>query len=147
MIEMGDNALAEDCPLTVDYGAMANRTGRTSQESILAREALRNKAESLMMTFVEKLEEDQIEAMINTLFKKDGEEPDMREILVVALMRYMRETGTDGSSTNSIQAVIEMMHPFTDQIMVEIGHAIRDGSMSEDGNDIVMFFDTATGDE
>ncbi|TKA25631.1 hypothetical protein B0A54_17425 [Friedmanniomyces endolithicus] len=38
----------------------------------------------------------------------------------------------------TIQAVIEMMHPFTDQVMVEIGHAIRDGSMSEAGNDIVM---------
>ena len=57
------------------------------------------------------------------------------------------ETSSDGPTSESIEAVIKMMSPFTSANMMEVGHAIRDGSMSTDGNDIVMFFNTIVSDE
>jgi len=124
-----------------------NRLGSTSQDAIQAMQALRQKATDLMMSFVENMEEDHVEAMMKTLFVEDDEELDMSEILTVALMRYMKETGGEGPSGESIAAVIKMMEPFGDQIMDEMGHVLRDASVAVDGDGIVTFFDTAAMDE
>jgi hypothetical protein len=124
-----------------------NRPGSTSQHAIQAMQALRERATELMMSFVEKMEEDHIEAMMKVLFVEDDEELAMSEILIVALMRYMKETGSEGPSPESITAVIKMMEPFGDQIMDEMGHALRDASVAMDGDAIVTFFDTAAMDE
>jgi hypothetical protein len=124
-----------------------NRPGGTSQDAIQARQALRQKATDLMMSFVEKMEEDHVEAMMKTLFVEDDEELDMSEILIVALMRYMNETGGNSPSSESVEAVIRMMEPFGSQIMDEVGHAIRDASVAAEGDGIVTFFDTAAMDD
>ncbi len=130
-----------------------NSIGATSQESIHAMEVLRSTATNMMMGMIEALNEsgdlddDAIEAMITTLFVEDGEELDMREILIVALMRYMKETNGKRPTKESMETLIGMMRPFTTEIMNEVAQTIRKGSMDEDGDTIVTFFDTVALDE
>ncbi|KAK5162691.1 uncharacterized protein LTR77_011244 [Saxophila tyrrhenica] len=133
-------------------GGNPNTIGSTSQESIQAMQALRDTASNMMMSAIEALngsgdlDDDGIEAMTTTLFVDEGEDLDMREILIVALMRYMKETSGGKPTKESMEAIIDMMRPFTKEIMNEVGHTIRDGSLAEDDR-IVTFFDTAASDE
>ncbi|TKA74647.1 hypothetical protein B0A55_07961 [Friedmanniomyces simplex] len=68
------------------------------QQSIEAIQALRDKATSFMETFLEKLEEEEIEPIIRPLFVEEGEELAMNELLIVALVKYMRQNGGNGPS-------------------------------------------------
>ncbi|KAH9827837.1 CMGC/SRPK protein kinase [Teratosphaeria destructans] len=109
-------------------------------ESMDAMSRLRDGAVSLMMSFVEKMDEDQVQAMMAILFEEDGEYLDMHEIMITALMRYTKETNTSGPSKESVEATIRMMEPFTSSTMCEVGRQIRTASMDEDGDTIAVFF-------
>ncbi len=62
-----------------------------------------------MGTFLEKMEEEKIEAIIRPLFAKEGgEELAMNEILVVALVREMRQNGRNGPSPESIEGLVHV---------------------------------------
>ncbi|KAK6436903.1 hypothetical protein LTR95_006907 [Oleoguttula sp. CCFEE 5521] len=131
----------------VNTATMPSRIGNTSQEAIQAMTILRDKATNLMMNSVEKLEEEAIEAMMKPLIPAEDEMLDMNEVLIMALMGYMKETAKDGPSSESIEAVFKMMYPFSDSVMEEAGTEIRGATMSEDSTIIVEFFDTIAEDE